>query len=68
MHVINVQLAPEGMDPEAHDVQVRAEIIAACEQFGEVELHYPDGTPDRARLEGGELVVTDAPDEEELPG
>jgi hypothetical protein len=58
MHVIDVDIAPPGADPELHDEQLRARIIAACEEHGEVELRYPNGIPDIARLEDGALVVT----------
>lgn len=61
MHVIQIELAPEGTDPEEHDRDVREAIIAACEEHGEVELHYPNGSPDLARVVDGALVVTSAP-------
>lgn len=57
MHIIDVPLAPQGSDPEAHDAEVRESIIAACEEHGAVELHYPQGTPDVARIVDGELTV-----------
>lgn len=57
MHIIDVPLAPEGADPEAHDAEVRESIITACEEHGAVELHYPQGTPDVARIVDGELLV-----------
>lgn len=58
MHHIDLSLPPEGVDPAAHDEQVREDIIQACEEHGEVELRYPNSTPDLARLVDGELVVT----------
>lgn len=61
MHVIEVGLAPDGTDPEAHDETIRAAVISACEEHGEVELRYPDGAPDVARVIDGELIVTAAP-------
>lgn len=57
MHIIEVPLAPDGVDPEAHDAEVREMILAGCEEHGAVELHYPQGTPDVARIIDGELVV-----------
>ena len=57
MHVIDVDIAPEGTDPEAHDQAVRERVVAACEEHGEVELRYPDSEPDVAQLVDGVLVV-----------
>lgn len=57
MHIFDIPLAPEGTDPEAHDVEVRDSIIAACAEHGAVELRYPQGAPDVARVIDGELVV-----------
>lgn len=57
MHIIDVPVAPEGADPEAHDAEVREMVIVACEEHGAVELRYPQGAPDVARVIDGELVV-----------
>ena len=57
MHSINLEVAPDGVDPEVHDAEVRDAIVAACVEHGVVELRYPNGTPDIARIIDGELVV-----------
>lgn len=57
MHIIEIPLAPQGTDPEAHDAEVREMVIVACEEHGAVELHYPQGAPDVARIVDGELLV-----------
>ena len=57
MHIIEIPPAPQGADPEAHDAEVRETIFGACEEHGAVELHYPQGAPDVARIVDGELLV-----------
>lgn len=57
MHSISLEVAPAGVDPEIHDAEVRDVIVAACVEHGAVELRYPNGTPDVARIIDGDLVV-----------